>query len=374
MSRFKVACVLGTRPETIKMAPVILALKSMSDCFDVEVICTGQHRELLVPLIEWFGLEIVESMDLMQANQGLNELSGRMLLAFSALFKNKKYDCVVGQGDTTTVFISALAAFHEKIPFAHVEAGLRTFDRNCPFPEEMNRVMASRLAAIHFAPTEITAKNLYNEGISSADVFVTGNTVIDALKFTLDRLDKKNESLPVFKKMVFISAHRRENFGEPLERICQAIRLIASEQQDVNFVFSVHPNPNVRGVVYLLLQDIANVELVDPMPYPELVGYLERCDFVLTDSGGLQEEAPMLQKPVLVLRDDTERPELLQLGGSVLVGSDKDTIVHWVRKLLVEPDSYKKMVVGYSPYGDGTASLKIADHLYSMLLRNTPEC
>lgn len=368
MKRFKVACILGTRPETIKMAPVILALQSMTQSFDVDVICTGQHRELLTPLIEWFGLNITHSMDLMQANQGLNELSGRMLLAFSEIYKVQKYDCVIGQGDTTTVLISALAAFHEKIPFAHIEAGLRTFDRNCPFPEEMNRVLASRLASIHFAPTDSAAKNLINEGISTQEVFMTGNTVIDALKFTVERLDKQPTPQPATNKMVFVTAHRRENFGAPLERICRAIRRVATEQEDICFVFSVHPNPNVRDVVYTLLQDIPNIKLVDPMPYPKLVEYLQSCDLVLTDSGGLQEEAPMLKKPVLVLREETERPELVDLGGSLLVGTDEDKIVHWVNELLSDYESYQKMVLGYSPYGDGNASLKIADYLFSMLL------
>jgi UDP-N-acetylglucosamine 2-epimerase (non-hydrolysing) len=368
MKRFKIACILGTRPETIKMAPVILALQAMPDFFDVEVICTGQHRELLTPIIEWFGLDITHSMDLMQANQGLHELSGRMLLAFSEIFKAKKYSCVIGQGDTTTVLISALAAFHEKIPFAHVEAGLRTLDRYCPFPEEMNRVLASRLANIHFAPTESAAQNLRNEGISPNEVFMTGNTVIDALNFTVERLEQGKPSTPTTKKMVFVTAHRRENFGEPLKRICRAILRVATEQQDICFVFSVHPNPNVREVVYSLLQDTQNIKLVDPMPYPELVEYLQSCDLVLTDSGGLQEEAPMLKKPVLVLREETERPELVELGGSHLVGTDENNIVHWVTTLLSNNASYQKMVLGYSPYGDGKASLKIADYLLSMLL------
>ena len=368
MKPFKIACILGTRPEIIKMAPVILVLKSMVDYFDVDVICTGQHRELLVPLIEWFGLNITESMDLMQVNQGLNDLSGRMLLAFSTIFSHKKYDCVIGQGDTTTVFVSALAAFHEKIPFAHIEAGLRTFDKNSPFPEEMNRLLVSRIASIHFAPTEEAARNLYKEGISENEVFVTGNTVIDALCFTTGRLGEMKNNTSSGKKMVFVTAHRRENFGAPLEQICQAIRRVAIEQKDVTFIFSVHPNPNVRTVVYNRLDGIQNIKLVDPMPYPELVEHIRRCDIVLTDSGGLQEEAPMLNKPVLILREETERPELVALGGAVLVGTNENTIVHWLTQLLTDRDCYQKMILGYSHYGDGKASLQIADHLLSFLL------
>jgi UDP-N-acetylglucosamine 2-epimerase (non-hydrolysing) len=366
MKRYKIACILGTRPETIKMAPVILALKAMPDYFDVDVICTGQHRELIIPLIDWFDLSISKNMDLMQENQGLSDLGGRVLIALSAIFKERTYDCVVGQGDTTTVCMSALAAFHEKIMFAHIEAGLRTFDRHSPFPEEINRVLISRLASMHFAPTDETALNLYNEGVSRESVFITGNTVIDALCFTVDRL-KKVEAQPSPKKIVLVTAHRRENFGAPLERICQAIRRMALDRDDVCFYYLVHPNPNVRQMVFSILQSIPNVTLLDPLPYQDLVHYLNKCDIVLTDSGGLQEEAPMLKKPVLVLREETERSELVSLGGAILVGSNEEKIIHWVTKLLTDRDVYEKMILGYSPYGDGKASLRIVDYLLTRL-------
>ncbi|HTT08224.1 MAG TPA: UDP-N-acetylglucosamine 2-epimerase (non-hydrolyzing) [Gammaproteobacteria bacterium] len=367
MRRFKVACVFGTRPEAIKMAPVILALQGMPERFEVETICTGQHRELLIPLIEWFGLNVTRNMDVMRPNQDLSVLCGRLLTEFWKLFNAEKYDCIIGQGDTTTVFASALAAFHEKIPFAHVEAGLRTFNRNSPFPEEMNRVLVGRLATMHFPPTEASAQNLRNEGISEKFIFMIGNTAIDALQITVNRLIADSATSVQGKKTVFVTAHRRENFGDPLMRICNAVRRIASQSNDISVIFAVHPNPNVRGVVYKSLGGVANVKLVDPMPYQELMQYLRACHVVLTDSGGLQEEAPALNKPVLVLRDETERPELVELGGSILVGSNEELIYDWVMKLLNDDEVYRKMVIGYSPYGDGKASQRLVKHLSDVL-------
>ena len=369
MTRFKIACVFGTRPEAIKMAPIILLLQSMPELVAVEVICTGQHRELLIPLIEWFGLSIAKNMDVMQDNQGLNDLAGRLVRDLGQIFHQEQYDCVIGQGDTTTVFSAALAAFHEKIPFAHVEAGLRTYDRYSPFPEEMNRVLVGKLASIHFAPTEAAAKNLMKEGVSINSIYMTGNTVIDALQFTVDRLTsaENDSSKGDEKKIVFVTAHRRENFGEPLQRICRAIQRIVAESVHTRVIFSVHPNPNVRDFVYEQLGSLHQVTLFDSLPYPELVSWLQRCDIVLTDSGGLQEEAPALKKPVLVLRNETERQELIDLGGGVLVGSDEDMIVNWVSKLLTDDEAYQRMIIGYSPCGDGNSSQRIVDHLLTML-------
>lgn len=368
MSRFKVACVFGTRPEVIKMAPVILALEALPEYFDVRIISTGQHRELLTPLVDWFGLKIDTNLDLMQANQGLNELCGKIIIALGTIFQKEKFDCVIGQGDTTTVFAASLAAFHEKIPFAHVEAGLRTYDRYSPFPEEMNRVLAGRLTTIHFPPTLASQNNLLKEGISANHICMTGNTVIDALKFTVQRLPKQDDAnVNPYKKLILVTAHRRENFGEPLQRICQAILRIAQSSNDIRIVFSVHPNPNVKEMVYAYLNNIANVELCGPMPYLELVSYMAACDIVLTDSGGLQEEAPALNKPVLILREETERPECVELGGAKLVGSNEDLIVDSVTNLLNDNAAYKKMVLGFSPYGDGKAGQYIADHLITAL-------
>ena len=307
MSQLKVACIFGTRPELIKMAPVIHALQADPQCFKVETICTGQHKELLIPLVEWFKLRIDRNLDVMRAGQGLNELTGRLMTEFGKLFAEVHYDCVIGQGDTTSVFAAAFAAFHEKIPFVHVEAGLRTFDRDLPFPEEMNRVLVGRLASLHFAPTESAAENLRKEGILESNLFMVGNTAIDALRYTVRNIENPAKSSNTDKKLILVTAHRRENFGEPLQRICKAIRHLAEKSDNLEFVFPVHPNPNVRSLVFEALGGLDNVHLIDPAPYEQLVAYLQRSHLVLTDSGGIQEEAPALGKPVLVLREETER-------------------------------------------------------------------
>lgn len=372
MKKVKIACIFGTRPELIKMAPIIQKLGESPE-FEVESISTGQHRELLTPLLEWFGLHVHHSMDVMRADQSLNELAGRLMTEFGKLFKQTSYDYVIGQGDTTSVVAAAWAAFHEKIPFLHVEAGLRTFDRNLPFPEEMNRVMVGRLASLHFAPTDTSVKNLLAEGVPEEDIFMIGNTVIDALKFTASKVDMDISKLDNGRRMIFMTAHRRENFGTPLLRICSAVRAIVTLFPDVDVVFPVHPNPNVRNVVNSVLGDLPNVKLIDPVPYNELVGYVLRSHFVLTDSGGLQEEAPALNKPVLVLREETERPELVELGGSQLVGSDTELIVSEASKLLTDAAHYQKMVLGYSPYGDGNSAERLKDCLKQRVIARLTE-
>jgi UDP-N-acetylglucosamine 2-epimerase (non-hydrolysing) len=360
MTKLKVACIFGTRPELIKMALLINALKDDQAHFEVESICTGQHKELLDPLIDWFGLTIHRNLDVMRPGQGLNDLLGRLITEFGKLFSEKKYDYVIGQGDTVSVVAAAFAAFYENIPFVHVEAGLRTFDRNLPYPEEMNRVLVGRLATIHFAPTETAATNLRNEGVPAENLFMVGNSVIDALQYTAKRIGNDSSENHSEKKLIFVTTHRRENFGEPLNQICNAIRRIAEEFSDVEIVFPVHPNPNVRNIVFEALGDIKNIQLIDPVPYEKLVSYLQRSYLVLTDSGGLQEEAPALSKPVLVLREETERPELVELGGSILVGSDESRIFENVYRLLTDVDAYRSMVIGYSPYGDGKACERMA--------------
>ncbi|HQU08088.1 MAG TPA: UDP-N-acetylglucosamine 2-epimerase (non-hydrolyzing) [Candidatus Paceibacterota bacterium] len=372
MKKVKIACIFGTRPELIKMAPIIQMLGESPE-FEVVSISTGQHRELLTPLLEWFGLHVHHSMDVMRADQGLNELAGRLMTEFGKLFKQSSYDYVIGQGDTTSVVAAAWAAFHEKIPFLHVEAGLRTFDRNLPFPEEMNRVIVSRLASLHFAPTEASAKNLLVEGVPEEQIFMIGNTVIDALQFTASKVASDLQKIDNGRRMIFMTAHRRENFGEPLMRICTAVRAIVNLFPDVDVVFPVHPNPNVRNVVHAALGDLPSVSLIDPVPYNELINYLMRSYFVLTDSGGLQEEAPALNKPVLVLREETERPELVSLGGSLLVGSDTERIVSEASKLLTDPAHYHKMVLGYSPYGDGNAAERLKVHLHQHVVAQVVE-
>lgn len=366
MKKQKIACIFGTRPELIKMAPVIRKLGEAPE-FEVVSICTGQHRELLTPLLEWFDLTVHHNMDVMRPGQDLNSLSGRLMAEFGNLFSANKYDYVVAQGDTTSVVAAAWAAFHEKIPFLHVEAGLRTFDRNLPFPEEMNRVLVGRLAELHFAPTETSAQNLLAEGVDKEKVFMIGNTVIDALQYTEQRVQKTINPVNDGRRMILMTAHRRENFGEPLTRICTAVRAIAQRFPLIDVVFPVHPNPNVRSIVHSLLGDLANVRLIDPVPYQDLVSYLSRCHFALTDSGGIQEEAPALSKPVLVLREETERPELVELGGSILVGNDVERIIELSSRLLTDEKFYEEMVLGYSPYGDGKASDRLVSYLLNYI-------
>lgn len=360
-SKKHLACIFGTRPEAIKMAPIIRELLKNSDRFKVSVICTGQHRELLTPLIDWFEIPVAVNMNVMAPNQDLNTLSSRLLAEFGRLFSEQKFDGVIAQGDTTSVFTSAIASFHNRLPFFHVEAGLRTYDMNFPFPEEMNRVVVGRVASQHFAPTEQAAQNLLAEKIDKARVHTVGNTVIDALNYTNERLQASAHPRTARNDMILITAHRRENFGEPLTRICKAIRRLAEALVDVTFVFPVHPNPNVRAVVDAILAGLPNLSLIDPVPYPQMVDLLRQCRLVLTDSGGLQEEAPALGKPVLVLRDETERPELVAAGGSILVGASEDLIYATTMRLLSDPSEYQKMVLGYSPYGDGQAAIRIVN-------------
>lgn len=366
MKPLHVCCIFGTRPEVIKMAPVIHALLKKNDVVKTHVVCSGQHRELLYPLIDWFDLKVDVNLDVMQANQSLNTLAANLIGEFGELFKKESYDCVVAQGDTTTVLMAALAAFYAGIPFAHVEAGLRTFDRNFPFPEEMNRVLAGRLASLHFAPTTSSAKNLKDEGTPDETVTITGNTVIDALHYTANKLNL-NENVSEEKKTILVTLHRRENFGEPLNRICNALLTIAKRYPDIQIIWPVHPNPNVGTTARKILGEVPNVSLIDPLPYQELVQVMATCHLAVTDSGGIQEEAPALKKPVLVLREETERPELVELGGAHLVGSDEKRIVDLIETLLNDTAAYQKMVVGYSPYGDGKAAIVLVDKMLDYL-------
>jgi UDP-N-acetylglucosamine 2-epimerase (non-hydrolysing) len=356
----------GTRPEVIKMAPVIHELLKKKDRVQIHVVCSGQHRELLYPLIDWFELKVDFNLDVMEQNQNLNMLSSKLMREFSELLRREHYDCIIAQGDTTTVLMSAIAAFYEKVPFAHVEAGLRTFDRHLPFPEEMNRVLTGKVASLHFAPTQSSSDNLIQDGVPSEEILITGNTVIDALYFTKNKLGLGTASNQQ-KKTILVTAHRRENLGEPLERICRALLRIAKKHQDVSIVFPVHPNPKVRATVNTILGDTSNISLVEPLSYDKLVALMAESYLVITDSGGLQEEAPALCKPVLVLREETERPELVALGGAVLVGNDENKIVNLTEKLLTDETAYQDMVLGYSPYGSGDAAELIVEKIVRFL-------
>lgn len=354
----KIICVVGTRPEAIKMAPIILALKQEPQ-FKVRVLATAQHRHLLDQVMQVFDIEPDIDLDIMRPNQALTTLTARLLLDLDDVLLAEKPDVVLAQGDTTTVMTVALACFYHKIPFGHVEAGLRTWDMQNPFPEEMNRVIAGRLAKWHFAPTESSRQNLLREGISDKEIVVTGNTVIDALLSVADREAELPVKLNPSRRLILVTAHRRENFGEPFERVCQAVMTLLERNPDVQVLYPVHPNPNVRETAHRLLGAHPRAVLCDPLDYLPFVSAMKRAYLILSDSGGVQEEAPALGKPVLVLRHETERPEAVEDGVVKLVGTDLDAIVSEAQRLLDDESAYQAMARGVSPYGDGHASGRI---------------
>ena len=354
----KVLCIIGTRPEVIKMAPVIRALRAVPE-LAVSVLSSGQHRELLVPLIDWFDLHVDADLRVMTANQSLSELTARLMGGFERQFSGLRPDLVLAQGDTTTVLCAALSCFYLNIPFAHVEAGLRTFDARNPFPEEFNRVAVSRLAQLHFCPTARARDNVLAEHVDAAAAHLTGNTVIDALQFTTEKL--KTRPAHGFDHDILLTAHRRENFGAPLAEICAALLDLCREFPQLKVLYPVHPNPNVRGVAERLLASQPQITLAEPLDYPDLVAAMQQAKLILTDSGGIQEEAPALAKPVLVLRAATERPEAVELGVAKVVGPVRIAIVAEVRRLLLDTEHYNRMASGGSPYGDGHAANRIRD-------------
>lgn len=358
----KILTVIGTRPEAIKMAPVILALKK-EPWANVRVLATAQHRQMLDQVNQFFGIEPDIDLDIMKPNQALTELTARLLLNLDDVLKNEKPDAVLVQGDTTTVMTVALACFYHRIPIGHVEAGLRTWDMQNPFPEEANRVIAGKLAQWHFAPTEGSRENLLKEGIADTDIIVTGNTVIDALLMSAAKDLKLPINIDDNKRLVLITSHRRENFGEPFRNICKALLALANNNPDVEFLYPVHPNPNVKNVAYEFLAGLPNVTLCEPLDYAPFIAVMKRAYLILTDSGGVQEEAPALGKPVLVLRDETERPEAVEEGVVKLVGSNSDYIIEQAQLLLNNENAYKMMARGVSPYGDGQAASRIVNVL-----------
>ena len=354
----KIICVVGTRPEAVKMAPIILALKRES-ILEVRVLATAQHRNLLDQVMKVFDIKPDIDLDIMRPNQALTTLTARLLLDLDEVLLAERPDAVLAQGDTTTVMTVALACFYHKIPFGHVEAGLRTWDMQNPFPEEMNRVIAGRLAKWHFAPTESSRQNLLREGVADADIVVTGNTVIDALLSVADREMELPVELDPTKRLILVTAHRRENFGEPFERVCRALLTLLDHNQDIQVLYPVHPNPNVRDTAHQLLGLHPRVVLCDPLDYLPFVAAMKRAYLILSDSGGVQEEAPALGKPVLVLRHETERPEAVEEGVVKLVGTDYDAIVSEAQRLLDDESAYRAMARGVSPYGDGHAAERI---------------
>ena len=379
MPKRKIAVVFGTRPEAIKLCPVVLALKNETS-FECSVCVTGQHREMLQQVLDVFGIVPDTDLALMQPNQTLGDLTGRAIAALDKYLADEHPDVVIVQGDTTTVFAAALAAFYHHIPVAHVEAGLRTWNFESPWPEEANRVLTTRLARWHFAPTENNKHNLLKEGVPAENIFVTGNTVIDALLAARKKVaacPPTIKELPSWlmtsdERVVLITGHRRENFGEGFENICTAIRNLAERFREVHFVYPVHLNPNVREPVGRILGTYCgrNVHLISPQGYLPFVALMNRAYMILTDSGGVQEEAPSLGKPVLVMRDTTERPEAVGAGTVKLVGMSRERIERETVTLLTDDKAYSNMASIANPYGDGHAVERIVEVLSNCVIRD----
>jgi UDP-N-acetylglucosamine 2-epimerase (non-hydrolysing) len=366
----KVLFIFGTRPEAIKLAPVIKSLQKDSRHFKVKICITAQHREMLDQVLTVFDIKPDYDLNIMKDNQTIFDINIRILNGLKGIIKKINPDLMFVQGDTTTAFVSALAGFYLKIPIAHVEAGLRTDDKYAPFPEEMNRQLITRLADFHFAPTQKAKENLLKEGVKKENIRVTGNTVIDALKLCLKMHSKVD--LPVLKninpqnRIVLVTVHRRENFGKPFENICRALKQIVNNHPNVEIIFPVHPNPNIRKPAHKYLSGVNRIHLIPPQYYLPFAHLMKASYLILTDSGGIQEEAPTLGKPVLVLRDKTERPEAINAGTAKLVGSDFSRIVEETNLLLTSSIRYQKMAQARNPFGDGKASKRIYIFLRTM--------
>jgi len=363
--KIKVMSVFGTRPEAIKMAPVVKALEA-SDQIDSLVCVTAQHREMLDQVLDVFDLTPDYDLNIMKERQTLAQITTRALEGLSDIIGKEKPDIVLVHGDTTTTFVGSLAAFYHRVSVGHVEAGLRTYDKYQPYPEEMNRKLTGCLTDLHFAPTETAREHLLKEAVSDDAIFVTGNTVIDALKTTISddyrfKVEKLNHLDYTGKKIIAMTAHRRENLGEPLENICKAVLRIAENHEDVEVVYAVHLNPAVKEVAHRILGDHPRIHLLEPLEMQDMHNLLNRSYLVLTDSGGLQEEVPSMGKPVLVLRNVTERPEGVEAGTLKLAGTDEATIYEMARELIEDETAYEKMANAVNPYGDGYASERIVD-------------
>lgn len=366
MVKKKVLIVYGTRPEFIKLMSLIELLRAAKE-IEVVVINTGQHRELVKALEEAVDIRADIYLDIMMENQSPNHVISKTITLFEEILDEHEPDLVIIQGDTTTVLSVGICCFNRKVKVGHVEAGLRSFNIDSPFPEEFNRRVVSMFASYHFAPTSLAAENLRKEGIPGEKIFMTGNTVIDALRMIDDRLEKsvqvKKEAEG--KKIILVTAHRRENYGDGIHGICEAIRKLRDTYEDIEFVWPVHPNPNIKDKVYEKLAGLSRIRLIAPLSYLELVGYLKTAYLVLTDSGGIQEEVPYFKKPVIVLRNETERPEVLHAGFGVLAGTDTQRIIEEVSVLLEDEQLYKSRVQGENPFGDGKAAnriIKIIQH------------
>ncbi|MFJ1626561.1 non-hydrolyzing UDP-N-acetylglucosamine 2-epimerase [Marinilactibacillus psychrotolerans] len=372
MDRKKIAVVFGTRPEAIKMAPVIKELEKNQHHFDTQVMVTAQHREMLDQVLKVFKIEPTYDLDVMKKNQSLSDITINVMKGLEKIFLKELPDMVLVHGDTTTSFAAALAAYYQQIPIGHVEAGLRTYDKYFPFPEEANRQLIDNLADFFFVPTELTKKNLLNENKPETNIFVTGNTAIDAITYTKSLkvehplLDK----LTTDKKWILLTMHRRENHGEPMRNVFKAVKRIVDEHKDVAVVMPVHLSPTVQRLVKELLEDQDRILLVEPLEVDLFHRVMSRAYLVLTDSGGLQEEAPAFDIPVLVLRDKTERPEGLEAGTLKVIGTEQGMVFQSINDLLNNQKLYDKMSKAANPYGDGTASRKIVKKIHDYFSNN----
>lgn len=366
MNKVKVMTIFGTRPEAIKMAPLVKELEKREEIESI-VCVTAQHREMLDQVLDLFEIKPHYDLNIMESKQSLTGITSKVLEGLEDMFDKVNPDIILVHGDTTTTFAGALAAFYKKIKIGHVEAGLRTFDKFFPYPEEMNRKLTGSLADLHFAPTITSKDNLLREGIKEGDVYVTGNTVIDAMNFTVTKdyvfETKELNDIDYNKQVIMVTAHRRENWGRGIENICEALKEIVEIYENVEIVYLVHLNPIVKDVVDKHLLNLDRVHLLAPLDTKETHNLMNKCYMVMSDSGGLQEEAPHLGKPVLVLRDVTERPEAVEVGTVKLVGTDKEIILKEVQKLLLDKEYYFKMSKAINPYGDGKASYRIVNSI-----------
>lgn len=365
--------VFGTRPEAIKMAPLVKEFESYTDEFETKVCITAQHREMLDQVLSFFEVKPDYDLNLMKPNQNLYGLTADIILNLKEVLEEFKPDYVYVHGDTTTTMATSIAAFYSGSSVCHVEAGLRTFNKKSPFPEEMNRCVTGVVSDIHFAPTETSKENLLKENKPSDSVVVTGNTVIDALQISVakvssntyedEEISKVSQILKPNKKLILVTGHRRENHGDGFLSICEALKEISQKYDDVQIVYPVHLNPKVQEPVYKILGNVPNIKLITPLSYPSFVWLMNQSYMIITDSGGVQEEAPSLGKPVLVMRDTTERPEAVEAGTVLLVGTNKGLIVSEASKLLEDEHVYDKMTKLHNPYGDGMASKRIVEHI-----------